>query len=127
MVTNGSATTSFYVCNWYPEHGPHLVAGADLVAFSAFRPAGRVFQSLGTEDEWSVVRYGADTCRVDASVLKPIPAPAFGVGDVVSASGKLGVVADVFWHFKDAAPIYFLEFGGKRSSRRYSENELAPA
>lgn len=118
---------SFGVCNWFPEHGQHLVADADRVAFAALNPAGKVFQCVGAEGDWLIVRYGANTYRVSSDVLKPVHAPAFDVGQTVTAKDKSGVVADVTWHFKEATPIYFLEFDGKRSSRRYSEAELVPA
>lgn len=115
---------SFGVCNWFPEHGKHLVADVDRSAFAALSPAGKVFQRVGVEGEWLIVRYGANTYRVNPSVLKLVPAPAFDVGQPVLARDRSGVVADVTWHFKEVAPIYFLEFDGKRSSRRYSEEEL---
>lgn len=118
---------SFGMCNWFPEHGKHLIADLDLVAFAALHPAGKVFQYVGSEDAWRVVQYGANTYRVSPDILKPIPTPAFEVGQPVVARERVGVVADVTWHFKDMAPIYFLEFQGKRSSRRYSEAELLPA
>lgn len=118
---------SFGVCNWFPEHGQHLVVDADREAFIALNPAGKIFQHVGAEGEWLVVRYGANTYRVNPDVLRPVPAPAFDVGQAVTARDRPGVVADVTWHFKEEAPIYFLQIDGKRSSRRYSEAELVPA
>ena len=117
----------FAVCNWFPEHGAHLVADGDRSAFAAMNPAGKVFQCVGTDDEWLVTRYGDDTYRVKPDVMKLVPAPAFEIGQAVSAKGAPGVVSDITWHFKDAVPIYFLTFEGKRSSRRYSETELVAA
>ncbi|MFM7202494.1 MAG: DUF6960 family protein [Myxococcota bacterium] len=118
---------SFGVCNWFPEHGNHLVFDADLVTFAALRPAGKVFQYVGVEGMWRIVRYGTNTYRVSPDILKPVTAPLFEVGQPVATKDKAGVVADVTWHFKEMAPIYFVEFLGKRSSRRYSEAELVPA
>lgn len=118
---------SFGVCNWFPEHGSHLVASVDLAAFTALDPAGKVFECIGEEGPWLVVRYGVHTYRLNPDILNPVPAPAFSVGQPVVSKDRSGVVADVTWHFKEMAPIYFLEFGGKRSSRRYSELDLESA
>jgi len=116
----------FAVCNWFTDHGAHLVADTDGDAFAALNPAGKVFQCVGEEGGWLVVRYGANTYRVNPEIMKLIPAPIFQIGQIVSTNGKCATVAEITWHHKDAAPIYFLDFGKKRSSRRYSEAELAP-
>jgi hypothetical protein len=64
---------------------------------------------------------------VNPNVYKQVSPPAYDVGDKVSSKGRLGVIADVEWHFKHSSPIYFLEFAGKRSSKRYAEDEIAAA
>jgi hypothetical protein len=123
---SSSSAKIFGVCDWFPEHGEHLVVDADRLAFAALNPAGKIFQCIGMEGEWLVVRYGTNVYRVNPGVLKPVPPPVFDVGQTVTSKDRSGVVADVTWHFKEAAPIYFLQFDGKRSSRRYSEQELRP-
>lgn len=115
---------SHVVCNWFPEHGYHLVVDEDQERFSALSPAGKVFRCLGSSGDWISIRYGADQYRVSHEVLKPVPSPSFEVGQDVIVKGKPAVVLHIGWHFKDGAPIYLLEIEGKRSSRRYSEGEL---
>ena len=58
-------------------------------------------------------------------MLISVPPPEYRIGQTVMTKDKRGVVVDIEWHFKDSVPIYFLAFEGKRSSRRYFENELA--
>lgn len=116
---------TFGVCNWFPEHGGHLVAPHDLEGFTALRPNGKVFQCLGDESGFLVVRYGDRLFHVSQEVVKSVPSPEYRIGQTVITKGKYGVVVDIEWHFKDSVPIYFLTFEGKRSSRRYFENELA--
>ena len=122
-----TSNCSHVVCNWFPEHGAHLVADDDRERFAALSPAGKVFRYLGADAGWILIQYGADKYRVSAEVLKPVSPLAFEVGQHVMAKGKPAVVLHVGWHFKEAAPIYLLEVEGKRSSRRYSEGELTVA
>lgn len=120
-----SCVDSYGVCNWYPEHGEHLVAESDRAAFAALAPAGKVFHCVGMDGPWLLLKYGADIYRASTDVFKKVSAPAFEVGQHVIAKGKVGTIAHISWHFKDESPIYFLAFDGRQSSRRYAEAELA--
>jgi len=115
----------FGVCNWFPEHGEHLVLDSDRAAFAALIPAGMLFRRVGSEGDWITIKYGDNIYRVNPSVLKTVSAPAFEVGQNVVAKGKEAKIIYLGWHFKDARPIYLVEFDGKRSSRRYSEQEIS--
>ena len=103
MTINDQA---FGVCNWFPEHGEHLVAPHDLADFSALRPNGKLFQCVGEESGYTVLSYGGKRFHVSQDVFKAVPAPRYRVGQSVRASQKQGVVADIEWHFKDSVPIY---------------------
>jgi len=122
MTINDQA---FGVCNWFPEHGEHLVFPNDLADFIALRPNGKLFQCVGKEFGYLVLSYGERRFHVGQDVFKAAPAPRYRVGQSVKTSQKQGVVADIEWHFKDSVPIYYVAFSGKRSSRRYLEHELA--
>ncbi len=119
-----SCVDSYGVCNWFPEHGAHLVATEDIDEFKSLSPAGKVFYCSGIQDGWLVLQYGASTYRASPDVFRPVTVPAFKIGQHILAGGKEGVIAHVTWHFKNEAPIYLLAFGGKLSSRRYAEAEL---
>ncbi|EPB6201482.1 hypothetical protein ACRQ2P_001053, partial [Escherichia coli] len=56
-----------------------------------------------------------------------VPDLKFYIGQSVWVKTKnsVGTIIDVFWHFKNEMPVYFINFEGKRSSRRYSESELS--
>jgi hypothetical protein len=52
--------------------------------------------------------------------------PDVSVGDVVRVleSGESGRIYDIYWHFKNAEPMLFLEIKEKRKSRRYTLSEI---
>jgi hypothetical protein len=113
---------------WFDEHGTEKVHPQDLTAFRALGPYGKVFRVGAPEPPFVVLEYGAGRYRVDPSLLKEVTDPGFAVGDpVVLEDGTRGEVAEVGWHHQKAEPIFFLNVGGKRKSRRYGRAELSPA
>jgi hypothetical protein len=115
----------FGVCTWYPDHGNHLIADNDRDRFAAISPAGKVFQITHSDGEWLRVSYGEESFVAHQSIFSSVSAPAFSKGQEVFAKGESALIEDIGWHFKDSAPLYFLSFSGKRSSRRYNETELS--
>ncbi|WP_418124641.1 DUF6960 family protein [Variovorax sp. 160MFSha2.1] len=119
-------TPHYVVCNWFPEHGDHLIAETDRSRFAALSPAGKVFRCIDRKGEWLFLQYAGDEIyRVNQEACKPVLPPVFHIGQRVKASEKQGIVVHIGWHFKNEAPIYLLEFAGKRSSRRYLDQDLA--
>jgi hypothetical protein len=113
---------------WFPEHGISLVHPDDLSSFSAIRPSGKVFEFVGDDQGYIVLKYGNENFRVKPDLYKPVTGVDFYIGDSVCVTSKVpekyGVIVAVEWHFKGQKPIYYLQFDGKRSSRRYSKEEL---
>jgi len=119
-----SYVNSYGVCNWFPEHGVHLIASENMDAFKSLSPAGKVFHCTGIQDKWLVLQYGANTYRVSADVFRQVATPAFKIGQHVIVGKKVGIIEHIMWHFKNETPIYLLTVNGKSLSRRYAEAEL---
>lgn len=113
------------ICNWWPESGMNLINPTDVGKFMDLLPAGKVFKCIEMDGVWIKISYGIDVYVVDRTVITPIPTIKFNMGQSVMALGKIGTITNIIWHFKNAAPMYFLTFGGKASSRRYYEEELS--
>jgi hypothetical protein len=113
---------------WFEEHGPEKVHPEDLGPFRALGPFGKVFRVGDPAPPFVTLHYGAQSFRVDPSLLKEVADPGFGVGDaVVLDGGTRAEVAEVGWHHQKAEPIFFVSVGGKRKSRRYGRAELQRA
>ena len=115
------------ICNWYPEHGSHLVSTDNFLEFINLKPAGKIFKCISIDDKWCSVIYGEKTFKIDPVIYHIVPDLKFYIGQSVWVKTKnsVGTIIDVFWHFKNEMPVYFINFEGKRSSRRYSESELS--
>lgn len=116
----------FVASKWFPQHGSHLVAEEDLESFTKLMPADKVFEYLGENQGWAVLRYGGKVYRVNPTTFNPVTAPKFEVGQSVKAISKdqLAKILYVAWHYKNATHVYGLAFDGKKSSRRYLESEI---
>src|SRR5262245_43870855 len=113
---------------WFEEHGADKVHPDDLDSFRALGPYGKVFHVGQPAPPLVTLEYGAGRYRVDPALLKEVPDPGFGVGEVVVlADGTRAGVAEVSWHHQRGEPIFFLTVGGKRKTRRYGSAELRKA
>jgi hypothetical protein len=112
------------VCVWRPEHGLDLVDPSCTGSFSSMEPAGKVFNFSKEASGWLILIYGDKTYRVKEKAIREVPALEFDVNQQVMVGDRIAVIGDIFWHFKDERPFYFLIFDGKRSSRRYLDDEI---
>jgi hypothetical protein len=112
------------VCIWYPEHGWDLIDPICAESFFSMSPAGKVFKITSDLADWLSLEYGDKKFKVKKKAVREVPPLRFLVNQEVVFNGRIAVVGDVFWHFKEGRPFYFLVFDGKKSSRRYSEEEL---
>ncbi|MDQ1920683.1 DUF6960 family protein [Massilia pseudoviolaceinigra] len=120
----------FALYNWFPEDGADLVHPDDLAAFAAMGPPATVFGVGADAAGWVLLDAGQASFRVRADLLRPLPAPRYWVGDTVrfikSGVPQRGIVARVGWHFKEAAPMYYVSQDGKRLKKTYHEQDLSP-
>ena len=73
------------------------------------------------------VYYKNKSCDIPVNNIRPINAPEFVFGDIVSPINHLditGTVCGIMFHFKRNEPIYFISINGKRKSKRYFKDEL---
>lgn len=114
----------FGTCIWHPDHGIDLIYPDDIKNFPSLTTA--VFHCTNADKDWLTVEYGTNIYRVSPKVFKVIPTPKFLLGQkvFVSAKNDVGEVTGLTWHIKDNHHIYLISFNGKKSSRRYSEDEL---
>lgn len=117
---------SFGTCVWQPAMGLDLVCSNDRETFPQLTTA--IFHCIGADKGWLKVQYGSHVYCVKSEIFKKIPSPKFLLGQDVFIPDKNrnAKVSASFWHFKNSVAVYVLEFGGKRSSRRYYENEMLP-
>jgi hypothetical protein len=118
---------SFGTCVWQPAMGLDLVCPNDRDIFPQLTTA--IFRCIGADKEWLTVQYGSHAYRVKPEVFQQVSTPKFLLWQevFVPEKNRVAKVSALTWHFKDASVVYTLEFDGKRSSRRYCENELIKA
>jgi hypothetical protein len=63
---------------------------------------------------------------VKPSLLQPVAASRFTVGQVVRIPGKDAdaVVDGIYWHYKDKRPYFIVRHKGKLKSKRYWAEDL---
>lgn len=114
---------------WFAEHGESLIHPDDRRAFAALFPYGKVFQCVGTEHNYLVLRYMAAVYRVRPDLYQKIDEPRFQFGQrirVKSHPEREGTIRGIAWHFKNDSPMYFLQIAGKQVSKRYWAEDLEP-
>ena len=118
----------FIICCWIPSHGKHMMTEPELSEFVAISPTLAVFECVGYEDNFMVIRYKNKEYKINDRMpkqrIKPI---IFKIGEEVWILGKtvkIGTIINISWHFKKNEHIYFLKIKNRNSSRRYFETEL---
>ncbi|NML08015.1 hypothetical protein [Sphingomonas sp. G-3-2-10] len=112
---------------WTAENDPTLAAPGDAEHLVAMGLHQRVVRVSARSDEWTEIRFGDARFRVQEKCLHRVSGVTFDVGDAVEVQGKRSVVRDIIWHFRDAAPNYYLAREGKRLSKRYLARDLSRA
>ena len=108
---------------WFEEHGANLVHPHDLLSFEPNNT--RVFYCKNIEHEYLVLQFGHFEYRVKPINYKEIEKPKFIFNNqVTTRSGYSGKIVEIHWHYKDNRHYYLLELQGKKSSKRYFEEEL---
>ena len=127
-----SATASGWTLfRWLPTNDMDAdVHPESLAALSAAWSLARIYRVAGRDDGYVTLAAGPLVVRVRPShLLRPVRAPRFDYGAAVTTtitSRHAGTVVEIAWHDKRAEPMFFIEVDGKRRSRRYFEDELAP-
>lgn len=114
---------------WCEEHGENLIYPDDLDKVRGLDIRGKVLRYDAEEGQYISLCYGDICVRVSPDLFQPVPPLMFQIGQRVSfmKGGKLvvGEVADIYWHYKRALPIYRLKLDGHRLSKRYWDDDLA--
>ncbi|WP_442483773.1 DUF6960 family protein [Aeoliella sp. SH292] len=108
---------------WFEEHGLNLIHPDDLVAFRQLTPNGKLFEVVGFQDGYWMLRYAQCTYRVKPALFKNVPAPPLTFGDQVrifkSGAPTSATIGDIMWHFQKAEPFYRLTVNEKLLKKRY--------
>jgi hypothetical protein len=113
-------SSKFGLYKWLPEDGDEHICKDDLQAFAALVPHGKIFHSIGRDNEWMVLAYGDKVFRVNPGLFHEVAGSPMPVGSSVQLlDGTPAIVGDVLWHFARNEPMYFLVVQAKRESRRY--------
>jgi hypothetical protein len=106
----------------------------DIAIARALSPTGcygLVFEKVGSEKGWLVIRYGDAQVRVDPKFWKPVLGDSFRVGDrveVITRDGKntprIGTIRAMIWHHKHNRIDYYLQEGTRKLSKRYCAEDL---
>lgn len=94
--------------------------------FFLLQPNGKVFECIESNEGIIVLKYGEKTYAVNEKLYKVVKEPRYKVGDNVEImeNGLIGQIVDVNWHFKDDAPFYTIKVNGKKSGKRYTDDNL---
>ncbi|NHB94064.1 DUF6960 family protein [Photorhabdus cinerea] len=114
---------------WFDEDDVNLIYPDDLERVRKLILHGKVFYCSEQCGKFIRLNYGDYSFRVKPDLFKPVREVHFMVGDnvkVASSLDKRGTILNIGWHHKNDEPIYYLSFNGKKSSRRYAEDELIP-
>jgi hypothetical protein len=113
----------------FPQSAVGRVHPEDLSRYATLVSNHRVFRLLGNEDGWRIIQYADSTFRVRPDEIRLVSAPLYNIGETVYIVGKnaAGKIKDIYWHFKDERPMYFLEIDNKLQRRRYYDTDLAKA
>ncbi len=113
---------------WFQEQGEARIHPEDLQAFKNLKPYGKVFEQIGSIEEYIVLQYNKIKYRVKKDLFTVLPiSPVFTFGDRVediNHPDRVGTICDIEWHHKDKQFIYFIEINEKKSSKRYYDRDL---
>ncbi|GKX58673.1 DUF6960 family protein [Leminorella grimontii] len=113
---------------WFDGDDVNFIHPDDIELARKLLLYGKVFYCIKQCREFIVLTYGDFSLRVNSCLFKTVRDILFFVGSNVSVvsslNDKVGTVIDIGWHHKNNEPIYYLSFNGKKSSRRYFEDEL---
>lgn len=90
-------------------------------------PNGKVFKVIKFCESSVLLEYGKEIFECKNVRIKNVPEPMFKIGDcvIVSYSGEIGFVREIYWHYQMNVPFYYLTIDNKKKSRRYLDSELS--
>lgn len=113
---------------WFEEHGSEYIHPDDIDAFRTLMPNGKLFKWIGTDNDFVVLEHASKQYRVKPTLAKPVPKPVYDFGEAVRVrsgnENKPATIRDIMWHFQKNEPFFYLDFEGKKSSRRYWTHEI---
>lgn len=118
---------SWGVYSWFIEHGEDLIEPRDREKFKKLNPYGKLFECIGEEENYILLRYNKEVYRVNPILYKKVNNPKFQIGNKVRLVNKVDVVGeivDINWHFKENEPLYFISINSKRKSKRYMDEDF---
>lgn len=127
MINNLNLKGTCGLYPWFEEDDVHLIYPEDVDIARKLVLHGKVFYCAEQYGEFIRIVYGDYSLRVKPQLFQPVRSLHFKFGDLVtvrSSEGKKGTIINIGWHYKSDEPMYYLMFNGKKSSRRYFEQEL---
>jgi hypothetical protein len=116
--------SSFGLYPWFAEHGDDLVHPEDQKKLLKLTPYGKVFELVSSDSDYIELSYGEESYRVKPDLYLPIPEIRHRIGDNLERHGEDHLVRDIRWHFQKRQVFYLVYVNGKKSSRRYFEDEF---
>ncbi len=105
----------------------NLLHPEDVKAFQFNKPFS-LCECIKVEDDYVTIQNKDNSFRIKKEAIKRMmPTPKFKWGEKVwqiSKPENKAIIDDFFWHHKDEKYFYQISIGGKRQSKRYSENDL---
>ena len=112
---------------WFLEDGIDKIHPDDLDNFKRESNNCKVFECLGEEHPFIIIKYGDKSFRVKNDVFRSVPAPKYHIGDRVELlqnSVSNLVISDIMWHYEKKEHYYHISVNGKKKSKRYFEAEF---
>ena len=114
----------FGVVQWTSETDERLAAPGEKSRLLEHRVNGRVALLVGADGSFQRVRIGDQEFRISAEKIAPAEGTKYAVGDELILDGKPTKVKEVVWHYAKNQPFYLLDIDGKKSSKRYFNDDL---
>ena len=112
---------------WFGEHRAEKIHPDDRESFKRVANNVKVFEFFQGNGNYNIFRYANQAYRINDTLSKILPEPSYWYGEnvIIKNKGELkGKVCDVMWHFNEKQFYYFLSIDGKKTSKRYFEDEL---
>jgi len=115
---------NFGVVQWGADEDEQLAAPGDKSRLLEHCVGGRVVVVLGDDGDFKLIRFGEHEFRISSENIVPARNVKYTKGEIFLYNQKETKVVDVIWHYGRGEPFYILTIDGKKSSRRYFNEDL---
>lgn len=113
----------FGVVRWASETDEQLAAHTETRRLG-HSINGRVIVLVRADGPDQLIRIGDHEFKISSEKIVPVEGEIYAVGDEVLVDGRQAKIRDAIWHYAKNQPFYLLDIDGKKSSKRYFNDDL---